>query len=248
MTAPPPTRLDPLVSDHDDHIIGEESAAITLVEYGSFSCPYCQAAHEIIGNLRDRFGSRLRYVSRQRPITGNEHALKAAELAEFAAQTGDYWTAHDSLMKRGAALRIDDLPGIAAELGLPPQDPDHSEAVGRAREKVEQQRDSARRSGALVSPTFFINGRRYEGPWDEAALTEAMLRSPGHRLQVAALDFARWAPSTGLLLMLMSVLAVGLANSPAAEAFKRLWQTFFGFFAGGSRSACRCGTGSTTGC
>ena len=65
---------------------------LTLVEYGSFPCPYCRAAHEVVANLRDRFGERLRYVFRHRPITGNERALRAAELAEYAHETsGEFW-------------------------------------------------------------------------------------------------------------------------------------------------------------
>jgi NhaA family Na+:H+ antiporter len=87
MTSPPPTRLYPPVDARADRVLGDENAQITLVEYGSFSCPYCYAAHDILANLRDRFGSRLRYVFRHRPITGNEHALNAAELAEFAYDT-----------------------------------------------------------------------------------------------------------------------------------------------------------------
>jgi Na+:H+ antiporter, NhaA family len=231
MSSERPSRLHPLVSERDDHVIGD-GAPITLVEYGSFSCPFCAAAHEIAARLRDRFGTRLRYVFRHRPITGNEHALEAAEFAEYAFETtGDYWSAHDALMKRGADLRSTDLPAIAAAAGLPMPE-EENQALQRARETVQRHRESATRSGALVSPTFFINGRRYEGAWDEATLTEALLRSPGHRMQVAALDFARWAPSTGLLLLLMSLLAVALANSPAGPAFERLWLTDIGLVAG----------------
>ena len=238
MTGSLPNRLEPPVSSQSDHLLGDDDAQITLVEYGSFSCPYCFAAHGIIANLRDRFGSRLRYVFRHRPITGNEHALHAAELAEYAfAVSGEYWPIHDALMKRGAALRTDDLPGIAREVGLPARDESNDESNDDARRRaaaaVQRHRDSARRSGAVVAPTFFINDRRYEGAWDESTLAEAMLRSPGHRVQAAALDFARWAPSTGLLLLLMSVLAVGLANSSLGPAFESLWLEPLGFFIGG---------------
>ncbi len=232
MTTAQATRLHPLVSERVDHLIGE-GAPITLVEYGSFSCPYCFAAHEIVANLRDRFGSRLRYVFRHRPITGNEHALAAAELAEYAYEiSGEYWPIHDALMKRGPALRSAELPAIAADFGLPPPDGVHAQAMQRARDTVRRQRESASRSGAMVSPTFFINDRRFEGAWDESTLAEALLRSPGHRVQAAALDFARWAPSTGILLLLMTLLAVALANSPWGPAFESLWHAPLAIVAG----------------
>lgn len=227
------SRLDPPANSRPDHTLGEPGAAITLVEYGSFDCPSCRAAHEVIADLRDRFGDRMRYVFRHRPLAGNEDAQRAAELAQYAHETtGQYWQAHDALMKRGAMLKPGDLDAVAAELGLPSRDGAHEEAWRRAQAKVQEDIESARRSGASVSPTFFINNRRYEGPWDESTLAEAMLGSLGHRVQTAALDFARWAPSTGLLLLTMTILALVLSNSPAGPAFEALWEMPVGWAAG----------------
>ncbi|HWM29495.1 MAG TPA: Na+/H+ antiporter NhaA [Woeseiaceae bacterium] len=226
-------RLDPPASGRRDHALGDDDAVITLVEYGSYHCPFCHAAHEVIANLRDRFGDRMRYVFRQRPITGDETARFAAELAEYAHESTDqYWEAHDLLMKLGPRLEPPDCDALAVQLRLPPRDASGAEAWDRARTKVEADMDSAARSGALVSPTFFINNRRYEGPWDESALAEAMLGSLGHRVQTAALDFARWAPSTGLLLLLMSILAVVTVNSPLGPALEAFWRMPVGVTAG----------------
>ena len=77
------------------------------------------------------------------------------------------------------------------------------------------------KSGARVTPTFFINGRRYEGAWDEASLREAMLRSLGHRLHAATVNFVRWAPSTGVLLLLATVAALVISNGPFGAAFEQ---------------------------
>src|SRR4029079_13938800 len=88
---------------------------------------------------------------------------------------------------------------------------------------------SARRSGARVTPTFFINGRRYAGAWDESSLADAMLAPLGHRIQAAAFEFVRWGPSSGLLLGLATVLALVLSNSPVRSAFESWWNTTLGF-------------------
>ena len=54
-------RLDRPV-DQSDHILGPDSAEITLVEYGSYACPHCRAANDRIAEIRDQFGDRMRYV------------------------------------------------------------------------------------------------------------------------------------------------------------------------------------------
>jgi Na+:H+ antiporter, NhaA family len=218
-------RLTPPVQGGRDHCLGSDAADLSLLEYGSFDCPYCQGAHEVVANLRDRFGDRLRYVYRHRPITGNARARAAAELAEYAHESsGGFWEAHDALMKLGPSLSDADLETLATKMQLPERDGAGAQAWQRARDKVAADQASAAQSGAMVSPTFFINGRRYEGPWDESTLTEALTGSLGHRMQAAALDFARWAPSTGLLLLAMTLLAVGLANSPLGPSVERFWE------------------------
>ena len=82
-----------------DHVLGPADAQITLVEYGSYACPYCRAANESIAEVRDQFGDRLRYVFRHRPLTGSDIARRAAELAE-RAETEQFWKAHVALMTR----------------------------------------------------------------------------------------------------------------------------------------------------
>ena len=236
MNATRPRDLDPPVDPARDHVLGPDRAEITLVEYGSYSCPSCHAAHEVIAALRDRFGDRMRYVFRHLPLRGSDDALRAAELAECAAEaTGDrFWAVHDALMRRGPSFRPGELEEIRAEFGLPPRDDTHAAGWSAAAARVAEDARSARRSGALVTPTFFIGGRRYEGAWDEAALSEAMLGSLGHRLHAATIDFVRWAPSTGFLLLLASVLAVVLTNTSLGPAFEASWSSPLGVRLGGA--------------
>lgn len=212
-----------------DHVLGLPSANITLVEYGSYACPHCRAANDRIAEARDEFGERLRYVFRHRPIPGNQLAERAALLAERASQKNRFWEAHAALMGRSAQLTEEDLKAVADEHGL--NDGDFA-AEGSARLRVNQDRESARSSGVEFTPTFFINGRLYEGLWEEAEFREALLRPLGHRVRSAALDFARWAPSAGVLLLLAAVLAVIVTNSWLGTRFTALWELPFGFSIG----------------
>jgi NhaA family Na+:H+ antiporter len=221
-------RLDRPVDPRHDHLLGPGRADLTLVEYGSYACPYCRVANEEVAKLRDRYGDRMRYVFRQRPITGSDIARRAADLAETAESDVQFWRAHVELMTRSRELTEDDLAAVAADARLP-DDPDARE---KAKSRVDEDVESARHSGVLVTPTFFINGRRYDGTWDEASLSEAMLGSLGHRVHSAAVDFASWAPATGVLLLLMSIVAVLVVNSPLGSGFVALWQMPFGLTIG----------------
>lgn len=161
-------------------------------------------------------------------------ATRAAELAERVfAHTGEFWPVHDALMKRGPVFTPTDFVEIEREFDLG-SGAGAQEPVSPPPE-VRLQRDiqSAAKSGVIMTPTFFLNGRRYEGAWDENSLAEALLGSLGHRVQAAALSFARRAPSAGLLLLLMSVLAVVMANSPLGPALNSLWATVAGVEFGG---------------
>lgn len=225
------SRLTQPVND-DDHVLGDPQAPITLVEYGSYFSDSCHVAHEVIANLRDRFGDQMRYVYRHLPLPGNEQAKKAAILSEYAAETSDnFWEVHDALMKR-RGLSEQDFKEVAADFNLPMADMLDNNKLNKATQKVENDVQSAAESGALLAPTFYINDRRYEGTWDESSLGEAMTGSLGYRMHTAALDFLRWAPSAGIALFVMVILALVLANSSLGSQFAALWEISFGFQAG----------------
>jgi NhaA family Na+:H+ antiporter len=226
-------KLDPPIDLDHDHVLGPPDAELTLVEYGSYACPYCHAVHDVIEGLRNRFGDRMRYVFRHLPVADNQDAVRAAELAEYAAETtGQFWQVHEALMELGPAFSEGDFGRIAYEFNLQ-SEAAHESALEMARERVRADVESAERSGARVTPTFFINGRRYAGAWDESSLADALLEPLGHRIQSAAFQFVRWGPSSGLLLGLATVLALVLSNSRVGPAFQSWWNTTVGFQWGG---------------
>jgi NhaA family Na+:H+ antiporter len=220
-TASDSRRLDPPFDPAEDHVLGLPDAPITLVEYGSYACPHCRAAHDRIVDLRDQFGDRMAHAFRHRPLPGSDLAVPAAELAERAFECGKFWRAHVALMTRSDSLRQEDLDAIAQELDLPVA----SSAAGkRAARRVRRETKSADASGVTFTPTFFINGRRYDGPWDDASFADALHGALGYRVRAAALDFVNWTPSSGLLLLAATLLALFLSNSVWAPQLVAFWQ------------------------
>src|SRR3954469_5446176 len=102
--------LNPPVDVDRDHVLGPADAEMTLVEYGSYACRRCHAVHEIVEGLRSRFGERMRYVFRHLPDSKNDDAVRASELAEYAAETsGRFWEVHEALMEKGPAFSDGDF-------------------------------------------------------------------------------------------------------------------------------------------
>jgi len=219
------TRLDPPVEPERDHILGAHDAAITLVEYGSYACAHCRAAHDRIVELRDQLGDQLAYVFRHRPLAGSDLAVRAAELAERAAERGKFWKAHVALMTRSTDLQEEDLDILCKELDLAA--PLSTEGK-RAARRVCRDIESAQANGVHLTPTFFINGRSYDGPWDDDSFTDALVGALGYRVRATALNFVNWPPSSGILLLLATLLALLLSNSSLAANMAAFWRLEFG--------------------
>lgn len=161
MTEQGPARLARPVSDHD-HAEGPTTAAIELVEYGDYECPYCRAAAPIAHELRRLLGDQLRYVYRHFPSAGaHPRAARAAEAAEAAGAQGQFWAMHAHLFAHQDALDDDDLLGHAAALGLDAErfarDLTERAFAGRVREDLL----SGQESGVGQTPTFYLDGLRY---------------------------------------------------------------------------------------
>ncbi len=157
-----------------DHVRGPGGAAVTVVEYGDFECPYCGRAEPVVRELLADFGD-LRYVWRHLPLSDvHPNAQLAAEAAEAAAAQGRFWEMHDQLLEHQGSLRPADLHAYAERLRL---DLDrYHEDLGHHRHaaRVEEDVDSADASGVTGTPTFFVNGLRHDGAYDIGTLSAAV--------------------------------------------------------------------------
>ncbi|MFD4263175.1 Na+/H+ antiporter NhaA [Streptomyces sp. NPDC058534] len=173
-TSEPLTDLGVAVGERHDHVRGPADAAVTLVEYGDFECPYCGRAESAV---RDLLGSEtdVRYVWRHLPLTDvHPNARAAAEASEAAARQGRFWDMHDLLLARQDELGERDLLRHARELGLDLEVFRGDLAQRRGARRVAEDVDSADLSGVSGTPTFFVNGRRHRGAYDIDALKRAV--------------------------------------------------------------------------
>jgi Na+/H+ antiporter NhaA len=165
--------LVPEVNVERDHIRGHPDASITVIEFGDFECPYCGQAEPVARALLA--DTDLRFVWRHLPLTDVHPAAElAAEAAEAAAEQGKFWEMHDCLLDHQDQLEPEDLMRYAERLGLD-LDRFRDDLNGHAfRTRVAQDVESADISGATGTPTFFINGQRHYGAYDEDSLKAAI--------------------------------------------------------------------------
>ena len=168
-------RLTPPVSARD-HAQGPADAPVTLVEYGDYECPHCGRAYPMVKAVQRSMGNGLRFVFRNFPLTkSHEHAEHAAEMAEAAGHEGKFWPMHDLLFEHQDAQEDEDLVGYAASLGIDPAWAAAALTQGLFRERVREDFASGVKSGVNGTPTFFINGARYDGLLHPTALLEALV-------------------------------------------------------------------------
>jgi protein-disulfide isomerase len=158
-----------------DHIVGSADGLIKLLEYGDYECPFCGNAHAIVQEIQRRLGDDLLFAFRNFPLSNiHPYAEHAAEAAEAAGEQGNFWGMHDLLFENQGALEDQDFAAYAAELGL-----DETRLIREVTSSVYAPRiredfKSGVRGGVNGTPTFFINGERYDGNLDLEYLLGAL--------------------------------------------------------------------------
>ena len=173
-------QLTPTVSAKD-HAAGPDGAPVTLVEYGDYECPHCGRAHPVVKAVQRELEGQLRFVFRNFPLAeAHPHALLAAQAAEAAGAQDHFWEMHDMIFEHQDALELPDIVGCAESLGIDTTRLQADLEAGTFAKKVRDDFRSGVRSGVNGTPTFFINGSRYDGSWANVEAFIGALRAAAH--------------------------------------------------------------------
>ena len=157
-------QLSALPMSDRDHIQGPIDAPFMLLEYGDYECPYCGEAYPVVKELQKRLRDRLFFAFRNFPLVNSHpHAQHAAEAAEAAGAQGRFWEMHDLLYENQGALADKDLSRHAAALALDAERLMSEVLAGAHTGRVREDFRSGARIGVNGTPSFFINGVRYDG-------------------------------------------------------------------------------------
>jgi protein-disulfide isomerase len=159
----------------EDHAQGPEDAPVTLMEYGDYECPHCGRAFSIIQRVQKHFGSKLRFVFRNFPLSEmHPNAESAAEVVEFAGSEGKFWEMHDLIFENQESLGGPLYAELAQRLHLSKDDLKNALETSEFRARVQADFSSGVRSGVNGTPTFFINGHRHDGMFEFQNLVDAI--------------------------------------------------------------------------
>ena len=167
-----------------DHIQGELGAPVILVEYGDYECPHCGRAYPVVQRVQKHFGKRMGFVFRNFPLNEiHPNAEAAAETAEFAGANGRFWEMHDGIFENQGSLSLPMLLELAKELGLSESGLGGALTSREFAARVKSDFIGGARSGVNGTPTFFINGERFDGPAEfeglVAGIDGALAGAPG---------------------------------------------------------------------
>ena len=157
----------------EDHIQGHETAAITIVEYGDYECPDCRNAYFIVKEIQKKFGEKVRFVFRHFPLEAKHPCAQvAAQIAEFSGANNRFWEMHDLIFENQERLGLTLLLELTQRLGLPVKDLEKALENETHAAKIQKDFVGGIKSSVNRSPTFFINGERYNGNMDLDALVK----------------------------------------------------------------------------
>ncbi|MDH6306587.1 protein-disulfide isomerase [Parabacteroides sp. PF5-5] len=165
-----------IVVNQHEHIRGQISAPIELVEYADYQCPYCRKAFYVMRDIQERLGQDLMFAFRNFPLTElHANAMNAALAAEAAAQQGKFWEMQMLLFDNQQYLQDYNLLEYAQKLKLDVSKFQADMNSEKCLQKVQKDYQSGVDNGVEGTPTFFINGKRFEGDWRDDDFADFLL-------------------------------------------------------------------------
>ena len=153
-------------------------AAVTLVEFSDFECPFCGRAHPVLERIVREFDGQVRMVFKQYPLSMHEYADDASRATIAAGNQGKFWEMHDTLFEHQTALTPSDIEGYAEELGLDMERFRADMEAEATQAIIDRDRALGQELGVNSTPTIFVNGRKFEEPLENLGqyITEELAR------------------------------------------------------------------------
>ena len=167
----PPVFDQPVtISTTGDPVIGPATAKITVVEFSDFQCPYCSKAVAEMKEIMRQMPKEVKLVFKQFPLDSHSQAQFGAEAALAAQAQGKFWEMHDLLYAGFPDLSRNRIMGYARQLNLDVKRFTEEVDSHKYKARVAAEEQEGQAAGVSGTPTFFFNGRKYNGTFTAAAV------------------------------------------------------------------------------
>lgn len=154
---------------------GKKGAKVQVVEFADFQCPYCTKAAETMKGLQEKYGDRVEFQYRHFPLRQiHPQAQRASEIAQCAGEQGKFWETHDALYANQQALDEQSAIGHAVGVGVDGAKLTECLSSGRAAAQVDGDFKKGEEAGVEGTPSFFVNGRKFDGNPSVGGLSQAI--------------------------------------------------------------------------
>ncbi|MEV7227365.1 thioredoxin domain-containing protein [Polymorphospora sp. NPDC051019] len=169
-----------VVRDDSHRLSVAADGRVTVVEFLDFECPSCAAVYPAVEQLRAEYDGRIDYVVRNYPLPMHANAMNAALAVEAAARQDAFEGMYQKLFEtqRTWGNQSQDqaatFEGYARELGLDVDRYRADVADPATAARVDTDREDGSAAGVTGTPTFFVNGERFDGQPTYAGLKAAV--------------------------------------------------------------------------
>jgi predicted DsbA family dithiol-disulfide isomerase len=138
---------------------GAPGAAVTIVEFSDFQCPYCLQAYTTVKNILAKYEGKVKLAYRDLPLLGVGSNLPgSAEASRCAGEQGKFWEYHDLLFENQDDVGLDAFNDYAERLSLDTEQFTSCLGSGKFKASIQEDFDEGIRLGITGTPAFFING------------------------------------------------------------------------------------------
>lgn len=149
----------------DAPVWGNSDAKVTIVEFSDFQCPFCSRAADTVGELKKKYGGKVKIAFRHFPLPMHAQARPAAEasMCVYDQNKDKFWKFHDLVFQNQQHLDAADLDKYAKQIGVDAKKFTECVTSKKFAAFVQKEMDYGNKVGVKSTPTFFINGELVSG-------------------------------------------------------------------------------------
>lgn len=144
-------------------VTGGKDAKVTVIEFSDFQCPFCARGAEVIGELKKKYGDKIKVAFKNFPLPFHNQAEGAAIAGLCANEQGLFWKMHDEMFGHQDKLDLDSLKKTAAKLGAKADQFAQCLDGKKTLDQVKADMEEGKKFKVKSTPTFFVNGQVING-------------------------------------------------------------------------------------